>query len=192
MARTRAIRERTSSPRPTACPDILEVGRAVCKEVGLLRPLEHGARMGVNIVPLFETIGDLANAGPIMDPAALDPALQPVALKSFAGPSQNDLAPLGAAQTNLRAGCATGLAHQAPAGIMLGYSDSNKDGGFFTSQLGAVPAPRLRWSSCSAPATASRLRLFHGRGGIGRPRRRAELPGHPGPAAGHGATGRSA
>jgi hypothetical protein len=44
--------------------DILEVA-VLLKEVGLLRPLEHA--LDVNIVPLFETIGDLANAGPIMD-----------------------------------------------------------------------------------------------------------------------------
>jgi phosphoenolpyruvate carboxylase len=55
--------------------DILEVA-VLLKEVGLLRPLEHA--LDVNIVPLFETIGDLANSGPIMDRLLGDPALQPL------------------------------------------------------------------------------------------------------------------
>jgi phosphoenolpyruvate carboxylase len=44
--------------------DMLEVA-VLLKEVGLLRPLE-GA-LDVNIVPLFETIGDLRNAAGVMD-----------------------------------------------------------------------------------------------------------------------------
>ena len=51
--------------------------------------------------------------------------------------------------------------------VMLGYSDSNKDGGFLTS-TGSSTRPRSRWSRCSA-ATDVGLRLFHGRGGaVGR------------------------
>ncbi len=51
---------------------------------------------------------------------------------------------------------------------MLGYSDSNKDGGFLTSGWALVPR-RDRADRGSSPATACTLRLFHGRGGsVGR------------------------
>ncbi len=115
--------------------DILEVA-VLLREVGLLRPLEHA--LDVNIVPLFETIGDLANAGPIMD-------------RLLAIPLYNRL--LGS--------------RNALQECMLGYSDSNKDGGFLTSG----------WALYRAEIALTRvfarhgitLRLFHGRGGsVGR------------------------
>ena len=115
--------------------DILEVA-VLLKEVGLLRPLEHA--LDVNIVPLFETIGDLVNAGPIMD-------------RLLAIPLYNRL--LGS--------------RGALQECMLGYSDSNKDGGFLTSG----------WALYRAEIALTRvfarhgitLRLFHGRGGsVGR------------------------
>jgi phosphoenolpyruvate carboxylase len=115
--------------------DILEVA-VLLKEVGLLRPLEHA--LDVNIVPLFETIGDLANAGTIMD-------------RLLAIPLYNRL--LGS--------------RNALQECMLGYSDSNKDGGFLTSG----------WALYRAEIALTRvfarhgitLRLFHGRGGsVGR------------------------
>jgi phosphoenolpyruvate carboxylase len=115
--------------------DILEVA-VLLKEAGLLRSLDHV--LDVNIVPLFETIGDLANAGTIMD----------------------RLLGLGFYSRLLASRAAT---HE----VMLGYSDSNKDGGFLTSG----------WSLYRAEIELARvfarhgikLRLFHGRGGsVGR------------------------
>ena len=52
--------------------------------------------------------------------------------------------------------------------VMIGYSDSNKDGGYLDVELGAVPGPGSAWSTSPGPHGV-RLRLFHGRGGtVGR------------------------
>jgi len=115
--------------------DILEVA-VLLKEVGLLRPLEHA--LDVNIVPLFETIGDLANAGPIMD-------------RLLGIPLYNRL--LGS--------------RNALQECMLGYSDSNKDGGFLTSTW-ALYRAEIALTQVFARHGIT-LRLFHGRGGsVGR------------------------
>jgi len=115
--------------------DILEVA-VLLKEVGLLRPLEHA--LDVNIVPLFETIGDLANAGPTMD-------------RLLSIPLYNRL--LGA--------------RGALQECMLGYSDSNKDGGFLTSGWALYRAETALTEVFARHGIT--LRLFHGRGGsVGR------------------------
>jgi phosphoenolpyruvate carboxylase len=115
--------------------DILEVA-VLLKEVGLLRPLEHA--LDVNIVPLFETIGDLANAGPTMDRLLSIPLYSRL------------LGSRGALQE-----------------CMLGYSDSNKDGGFLTSGW-ALYRAEIALTEVFARHGVT-LRLFHGRGGsVGR------------------------
>jgi phosphoenolpyruvate carboxylase len=115
--------------------DMLELA-VLLKESGLLRPAAQA--LDVNIVPLFETIGDLRAAAATMD-------------RLFSLPLYRALL-AGRAQTQE---------------VMLGYSDSNKDGGFLTSgwelyraEVGLVEVFARH---------GVRLRLFHGRGGsIGR------------------------
>ena len=95
-------------------------------------------RLDVDIVPLFETIADLQHCGPIMEALFALPAYRRL------------LASRGNVQE-----------------VMLGYSDSNKDGGYLTST----------WELYKAELTLVDLfrrnqvglRLFHGRGGsVGR------------------------
>jgi len=115
--------------------DMLELA-VLLKEAGLLRPMQHA--IDVNIVPLFETIGDLANAGAIMD-RLLGLSLYSRLLESR-----------GAMQE-----------------VMLGYSDSNKDGGFLTSTWALYRAEIALTRVFERHGVA--LRLFHGRGGsVGR------------------------
>jgi phosphoenolpyruvate carboxylase len=101
--------------------------------------LRPGAKqLDLNIVPLFETIDDLRAAASIMDRLLSMPAYR--ALLAGRGETQE---------------------------VMLGYSDSNKDGGFLTSgwelyraEVGLVEVFARH---------GVRLRLFHGRGGsVGR------------------------
>ncbi|MDO8906454.1 phosphoenolpyruvate carboxylase [Hydrogenophaga sp.] len=88
--------------------DLLEV-LLLQKETGLLHGLlEENAVCDLIVVPLFETIEDLRNAAPIM----------------------RDYYALPGVSAMVQRGQADGYSEQD---IMLGYSDSNKDGGIFTS-----------------------------------------------------------
>ncbi len=115
--------------------DILEVA-VLLKEGGLLDPRE--GRLDVDIVPLFETIGDLQRCGRIMDDLLALPAYRRL------------LASRGEAQE-----------------VMLGYSDSNKDGGYLTSTWELYKAELVLIETFKRHQVG--LRLFHGRGGsVGR------------------------
>ena len=79
------------------------------KEVGLMRgTLDTQATCDLIVVPLFETIEDLRNAAPIMREYYALPGVRAMVQRGD---------PLGYCEQD----------------IMLGYSDSNKDGGIFTS-----------------------------------------------------------
>ena len=122
--------------------DLLEV-LLLQKEVGLLRgTLDHDAVNDLIVVPLFETIGDLRNAAPIMQAFYALPGITEMIVRS--GGEQD---------------------------IMLGYSDSNKDGGFFTSnwELYAAELALVDQFQALGASHGITLRLFHGRGGtVGR------------------------
>jgi phosphoenolpyruvate carboxylase len=122
--------------------DLLEV-MLLLKEVGLLRgTLEDGAISDLIVSPLFETIGDLRNAAPIMRAFYALPGITGMMKRS------------GAEQD-----------------IMLGYSDSNKDGGSFTSnwELYRAEIDLVELFGALRKDHGITLRLFHGRGGtVGR------------------------
>ncbi len=126
--------------------DLLEL-LLLQKECGLmLGTLDAGASNALIVVPLFETIGDLQQAEPIMRAFYALPGITALVVR---GGGEQD--------------------------IMLGYSDSNKDGGFFTSNWALYRAELalvglfgpLRQPADGQPGIT--LRLFHGRGGtVGR------------------------
>ena len=108
------------------------------KEVGLLDLSREDPYAPVGIVPLFETIDDLQRGSSILE-AALD-------------------VPLYRAMVAARA---------QTQEVMLGYSDSNKDGGYLAANWALYRAELDLVDS--ARKTGIRLRLFHGRGGtVGR------------------------
>jgi len=96
----------------------------------------------LQVVPLFETLDDLAGSAAIVD-AYLS---HPVARASLAVSGRDQHAPDRPTQQ-----------------IMLGYSDSNKDGGILASQWALHDAQQ----SLTAVGVKHRvkLRFFHGRGG---------------------------
>jgi len=104
----------------------------------LMFACEVGVWRDVDLVPLFETIDDLKDAPEIM-------------LTLFTNPEY---------RKHLEA---RGQRQQ----IMLGYSDSNKDGGYFSSNWNLYLAQQSLSEVCVEHGV--RLELFHGRGGsIGR------------------------
>ena len=117
--------------------DLLEAG-VLLKECGLLDASEDASYCPVGIVPLFETIDDLHRGASILE-AALDLPVYQRIIRSR-GDSQE---------------------------VMLGYSDSNKDGGYLAANWALYRAELDLVES--ARKTGIRLRLFHGRGGtVGR------------------------
>ena len=116
--------------------DLLEVA-VMLKEAGLVTPGEKPAAK-LQVVPLFETIGDLRRAPDTMG-------------AWFALPEAKSMvASLGGVQE-----------------VMLGYSDSNKDGGYVTSNWELYKAETELVAVFRAAGV--RLRFFHGRGGtVGR------------------------
>lgn len=120
--------------------DLLEV-MLLQKEAGMFRHGTNGsggAGLDVMVIPLFETIEDLRNAPQIMGELLALPGFDAVL----------------AAQGNEQE-------------VMLGYSDSNKDGGFLTSNWELYKAELALVELFERRGV--RLRLFHGRGGtVGR------------------------
>ena len=115
----------------------------LAREAGLLVATPGGLACELPVVPLFETIRDLEHSDTVMDAFLKHPITR---------------------QTLER----TRRKQEPPeAVIMLGYSDSNKDGGVLASQWALYGAER-RLSEV-AQANNVRLAFFHGRGGtVGR------------------------
>ena len=107
------------------------------QQVGLLDNQTNPA-LHINIIPLFETIEDLRGCGPIMDELFSIPYYR--ALLKSRGDTQE---------------------------VMLGYSDSNKDGGYLTANWELYKAEVILVKIFEKHGIE--LRLFHGRGGtVGR------------------------
>ncbi len=104
----------------------------------LLLAQDAGVSDALDVVPLFETVADLHQAPATMEQLFENPAYA------------RHLKARGGAQT-----------------IMVGYSDSNKDGGYLTANWELHLAQRSLAAVCRRHSVA--LTLFHGRGGtVGR------------------------
>ena len=109
------------------------------KEAGLFQSQGGGrVRTAMQVVPLFETIEDLRQAPRVLEALFAEPLYRA------------HLRALGDVQE-----------------VMLGYSDSNKDGGILTSTWELYKAQQAIWEVARRHGLA--LSLFHGRGGsVGR------------------------
>lgn len=117
--------------------DVLEV-LWLAAQAGLYRRRGDGPLSRLHVVPLFERVGELQRCGQILDELLRTPAYR----------------------AHLRA---WGDLQE----VMLGYSDSNKDGGYLAANWALHRAHKVLPEV--ARRHGCRLRLFHGRGGaIGR------------------------
>ena len=108
------------------------------KEAGLVDYIDNRPTCVLPVVPLFETLGDLDRGAEIVDAYLQHPAVQRC------------------------------LDRQSTAGrktqqIMLGYSDSNKDGGILASQVALYGAQQSIVKAAENHGVG--VRFFHGRGG---------------------------
>lgn len=148
LAIAHAARDIQSSHGPEALPhyviskansasDLLEV-MLLMREVGIMRPGDEPT-ISMRVVPLFETIDDLRGCEVVMDRFLSLPGIMAIVRGSWGGILE----------------------------VMLGYSDSNKDGGFLTSGWELYQAEARLTELCRRFGLT--LRLFHGRGGsVGR------------------------
>ena len=105
----------------------------LAKEAGLVDPVEGTTRL--QVIPLFETVEDLRCAPEVMGAVMARPFYKRLL--------DNEEVPLQE--------------------VMLGYSDSNKDSGFLSSNWEIHRAQIALQSLCSEHNIS--LRIFHGRGG---------------------------
>src|SRR5688500_11364182 len=168
-ARTALLVKELSGPRPMRVPHV-EYSEFLQKELAILAAAAEGRRrFGARAVTHYvishcSTVSDLLEVG--------------VLLREVGLLGQVDIIPLFESIADLgRCGDVLGDALGLPLyrswlrndeqEVMLGYSDSNKDGGYFTSNWSLYKAAATLVEVCKARGV--RLRLFHGRGGtIGR------------------------
>lgn len=111
------------------------------REVGLLASTPDGPACPLPVVPLFETIDDLQRAPGIMRSALSHPVIR----------------------RGLEAQRAVSGRDELVQQVMVGYSDSNKDGGICASLASLHRAQRNL--AAIGQEHGVRLRFFHGRGG---------------------------
>jgi phosphoenolpyruvate carboxylase len=137
------------------------------KEAGLTAWKPYGLVCKIPVVPLFETIDDLEHAGGIME-GFLD---HPVTRSSLQWLHDNMVTRRGermggtqliAEPDKEAAGRAAGQIRPTQQ-VMIGYSDSNKDGGILASQW-TLHRAQTGISEVAADR-GTRVRFFHGRGG---------------------------
>jgi phosphoenolpyruvate carboxylase len=124
--------------------DLLNV-YLLAREAGLVRATPAGLVADIAVTPLFETIDDLERAGSVFS----DFLAHPMTMRTLRHLQQRD-------------GRACPLQE-----VMIGYSDSNKDGGILASHW-FIRKAQIQLAAV-ARAAGVELRFFHGRGGtIGR------------------------
>ncbi len=115
------------------------------REAGLLAEGPEGPACPLPVVPLFETIDDLRRSPEILSAFLAHPMTR----RSLALQAARDGRTMPVQQ------------------VMVGYSDSNKDGGIWASRWGLYRAQEAL--AATGRAQGVRVRFFHGRGGtIGR------------------------
>ena len=124
--------------------DLLNV-YLLAREAGLVRSTPEGLVSEIAVTPLFETIDDLGRAGRVLS----EFLAHPMTMRTLRHLQRRDGRPCPLQE------------------VMIGYSDSNKDGGILASHW-FIRKAQIQLAA-AARAAGVQLRFFHGRGGtIGR------------------------
>ncbi|MGJ3648565.1 phosphoenolpyruvate carboxylase [Sphingomonas sp. GlSt437] len=176
-ARIALLRRELASPRPLVSP-FADYSDETRSELAILRAAAQAhARYGPAcltnyIVSMAQSVSDLLEVNLLLKEAGLYQPGDPPSAAIMAVPLFETIGDLEAAPGIMAdwfalpeiAAIARGRGHQE---VMIGYSDSNKDGGYLTSTWGLSRA-----STALAPVFADAgvgMQLFHGRGGaVGR------------------------
>ncbi|WP_317134434.1 phosphoenolpyruvate carboxylase [Leptolyngbya sp. 7M] len=136
--------------------DLLEV-LLLAKEAGLYDPATGSGTL--QVVPLFETVEDLQRAPAVMQELFELPFYRALLAGGFSGgQADSETTAYGADSTRSTVSLQE---------VMLGYSDSNKDSGFLSSNWEIHKAQQALQGVADRFGIA--LRIFHGRGGsVGR------------------------
>ncbi|PSB21213.1 phosphoenolpyruvate carboxylase [Phormidesmis priestleyi ULC007] len=136
--------------------DMLEV-LLLLKEAGLYDPATGVST--VQVVPLFETVEDLLKAPSVLTEIFQLPFYRSMLSGGFAPPEEGAI--------DKPKDTSTILHSVSLQEVMLGYSDSNKDSGFLSSNWEIHKAQQALQDIADQHGVA--LRIFHGRGGsVGR------------------------
>jgi len=115
----------------------------LAREAGLLVSTPEGLACELAVTPLFETIEDLEASEAILSAFVDHPLTRRTLARVHARDEAQSAKPIQP--------------------VMIGYSDSNKDGGILASQWNLLHAERRL--ALAARERAMRVRFFHGRGG---------------------------
>ncbi len=142
--------------------DILEV-LLFAKEAGLYDPVTGAGTL--HVVPLFETVEDLKRAPTVMAKLLELPVYRAHLAGGHESPSASPA--IDSASTAASQGLSGAEEQVNLQEVMLGYSDSNKDSGFLSSNWEIYKAQQALQRTTEQSGIA--LRIFHGRGGsVGR------------------------
>ena len=131
---SRAVAASPGAPRCRGARHLIVSGTDAAEDVLAALDLADGAGLELSVVPLFETIASLRGAAPTVEALLDDPRY--------------------ARLVERRGGRLE---------VMVGYSDSGKDGGYLTAQWEIFRAQRAL--AALAAARGVELTIFHGRGG---------------------------
>jgi len=147
----------------------------LAREVGLLQPSAEGPVCPLPVVPLFETIDDLDKSPEIyehfLSNSITQRSMAAIARRrtlaaDMSHPDRNGSKQKGSEQRGNTApdiDTAAASDEQKVGQVMIGYSDSNKDGGILASFVGLRHAQRRLTQTGLRHGV--RVRFFHGRGG---------------------------
>ncbi|MBT5925518.1 MAG: phosphoenolpyruvate carboxylase, partial [Verrucomicrobia bacterium] len=133
----------------------------LCRESGILLEVPEGVVCPLPVVPLFETLNDLQNSQSIMESFIQHPITR-TSIPVWSSQYDNNIRLDGLFDYPESANL-----EDAFQPIMLGYSDSNKDGGIFSS-LWNIRKAQSKLMELGDSMGVS-VQFFHGRGGtVGR------------------------